>query len=87
MSADVTIGARSGAILPIAIEGTADALPKRGFVLQGRHPIRITILDVGFREIAHFLATGEELPEPTVAEIRDVLLDHLVNLHQLGVDI
>ena len=32
-------------ILPIALEGTADALPKRGFVLQGRHPIRVTVLD------------------------------------------
>ncbi len=32
-------------ILPIVIIGTADALPKRGFVLQGRHPIRIRVLD------------------------------------------
>lgn len=32
-------------ILPIAITGTADALPRRGFVLQGRHPIRIEVLD------------------------------------------
>jgi 1-acyl-sn-glycerol-3-phosphate acyltransferase len=32
-------------ILPIVIIGTADALPKRGFVLQGRHPIRIVVLD------------------------------------------
>jgi 1-acyl-sn-glycerol-3-phosphate acyltransferase len=32
-------------ILPIVIEGTADALPKRGFVLRGRHPIRVTVLD------------------------------------------
>jgi len=32
-------------ILPIVIVGTADALPKRGFVLQGRHPIRIRVLD------------------------------------------
>jgi 1-acyl-sn-glycerol-3-phosphate acyltransferase len=32
-------------ILPIAISGTADALPKRGFVLQGRHPISIHVLD------------------------------------------
>jgi len=32
-------------ILPIAIEGTSRALPKRGFVLQGRHPIRVKILD------------------------------------------
>ena len=32
-------------ILPIVISGTADALPKRGFVLRGRHPIRISVLD------------------------------------------
>jgi 1-acyl-sn-glycerol-3-phosphate acyltransferase len=32
-------------ILPIAVEGTAQALPKRGFVLQGRHPIRVTVLE------------------------------------------
>jgi 1-acyl-sn-glycerol-3-phosphate acyltransferase len=32
-------------ILPIVLDGTANALPKRGFVLQGRHRIRITILD------------------------------------------
>jgi 1-acyl-sn-glycerol-3-phosphate acyltransferase len=32
-------------ILPIVVEGTAAALPKRGFVLQGRHAIRIRVLD------------------------------------------
>jgi 1-acyl-sn-glycerol-3-phosphate acyltransferase len=32
-------------ILPIVVEGTSRALPKRGFVLQGRHRIRIQILD------------------------------------------
>jgi 1-acyl-sn-glycerol-3-phosphate acyltransferase len=32
-------------ILPIAIEGTANALPKRGFVLRGRHPLALTVLD------------------------------------------
>ena len=30
---------------PILIQGTADALPKRGFVVRGRHPIRVTFLD------------------------------------------
>ena len=34
-----------------------------------------------FREIAHFLATGESLPEPSLAEIRDILLGHLQALH------
>ena len=33
------------AILPIVLHGTADALPKRGFVLQGRHPIQLHVLD------------------------------------------
>jgi 1-acyl-sn-glycerol-3-phosphate acyltransferase len=32
-------------IQPILIRGTAEALPKRGFILQGRHPISIEILD------------------------------------------
>lgn len=32
-------------ILPIVIQGTSDALPKRGFVIRGRHPIRVTVLD------------------------------------------
>jgi 1-acyl-sn-glycerol-3-phosphate acyltransferase len=32
-------------ILPLVIRGTSDALPKRGFVLRGRHPIRVDVLD------------------------------------------
>jgi len=32
-------------LLPIVVEGTADALPKRGFVLRGRHPLRLTVLE------------------------------------------
>jgi 1-acyl-sn-glycerol-3-phosphate acyltransferase len=32
-------------ILPIVIEGTAEALPKHGFVLRGRHAIRIRVLE------------------------------------------
>jgi 1-acyl-sn-glycerol-3-phosphate acyltransferase len=32
-------------LLPIVLEGTGNALPKRGFVLRGRHPIRIRVLD------------------------------------------
>jgi 1-acyl-sn-glycerol-3-phosphate acyltransferase len=45
-----TLAQASGCpILPIVIEGTAQALPKRGFVLRGRHPITIRVLD----EIPH----------------------------------
>lgn len=32
-------------ILPIALIGTSDALPKRGFVLQGRHQIEVNLLE------------------------------------------
>lgn len=34
-----------------------------------------------FREIAHYLATGEELPPPSLLEVRDILLGHLHDLH------
>ena len=34
-----------------------------------------------FREVAHYLATGELLDAPPVAEVRDVLMDHLRRLH------
>lgn len=33
------------AIQPLVISGSANALPKRGFVLQGRHPITVRVLD------------------------------------------
>ncbi|WP_074864372.1 tRNA dihydrouridine synthase DusB [Lysobacter enzymogenes] len=34
-----------------------------------------------FREIAHFLEHGEELPAPPLAEVRAILLGHLEHLH------
>jgi tRNA-dihydrouridine synthase B len=34
-----------------------------------------------FREIAHYLATGELLPEPTPAEVAAILLGHLDQLY------
>ncbi len=35
-----------------------------------------------FREIDHFLKTGEKLPELSVAEVRDILIPHLSNLYE-----
>lgn len=35
-----------------------------------------------FREIDHYLKTGEHLPEPEIAEIRVILLEHLRNLFE-----
>jgi tRNA-dihydrouridine synthase B len=34
-----------------------------------------------FREMAHFLATGERLAPPPLSEVRDILLGHLEHLH------
>jgi len=34
-----------------------------------------------FREIAHFLATGEHLPALEPAQVRDILLGHICHLH------
>ena len=35
-----------------------------------------------FREIDHYLKTGEKLPEPEIKEVRDILLEHLHNLYE-----
>lgn len=41
-------------LLPVVVQGTATALPKRGFVLKGRHRIRIRVLDeVPYASFAH----------------------------------
>ena len=34
-----------------------------------------------FREIAHFLATGETLPPPSAHEVCAILVEHLENLY------
>ena len=52
-------------LLPIVLEGTGNALPKRGFVLQGRHAIRIRVLE----EIPH--QSFADMPvEKLVEEVR-----------------
>ena len=35
-----------------------------------------------FREINHYLQTGEKLPEPSIKEVRDILIGHLKNLYE-----
>ena len=59
-------------ILPIVVEGTADALPKRGFVLRGRHRIRISVLDeLPYDAFAHH--TVQEL----TSHVRGLIANHL----------
>lgn len=64
---------RTGApLLPIVVQGTSRALPKRGFVLQGRHQIRIRVLD----EIAHATFADKPIAALT-AEVRELIAGEL----------
>jgi 1-acyl-sn-glycerol-3-phosphate acyltransferase len=59
-------------ILPIVVDGTADALPKRGFVLQGRHRISLTILDELPPE-----SFAQESVEQLTARVRETIAKRL----------
>ena len=83
-----TIAAVKAAVrIPVLANGDVCSPP------QAKHVLDITGADavmVGrgaqgrpwiFREIAHYLATGELLPEPTPAEVAAILLGHLEELY------
>ncbi|MCA9539181.1 MAG: 1-acyl-sn-glycerol-3-phosphate acyltransferase [Myxococcales bacterium] len=55
-------------ILPIALTGTADALPKKGYVLRGSHSIRVRVL----APIAQAAFAGET-PASLAEKVRDVI--------------
>ena len=83
-----TIAAVKAALsIPVLANGDVDSPQKAAFVLRhtGADAVMVGRAAQGrpwiFREIAHYLATGEILPEPGVAEVRDVLLGHLAHLH------
>lgn len=73
--------------IPVLANGDIDSPAKAAFVLRhtGADAVMIGRAAQGrpwiFREVAHYLATGELLPEPGVAEVRDILLAHLEHLH------
>ena len=83
-----TIGEVMAALsIPVLANGDIDSPRKAEAVLRhtGCDAVLVGRAAQGrpwiFREIAHYLATGELVPEPSVAEIRDVLLGHLEHLH------
>jgi 1-acyl-sn-glycerol-3-phosphate acyltransferase len=59
-------------IVPIVIEGTGNALPKAGFVLRGRHPIKMRVLDPIGPE-----AWVDGGPEALACQIRQVFVAEL----------
>ena len=83
-----TIAAVKAALqIPVFANGDVDTPEKAREVLQhtGCDALLIGRAAQGrpwiFREIAHYLATGEHLPAPSLQEIRDILLGHLEHLH------
>jgi tRNA-dihydrouridine synthase B len=73
--------------IPVVANGDITTPEKAKFVLDytGADAVMIGRAAQGrpwiFREIEHFLETGTELPPPTVAEIREVLVGHLHDLY------
>src|SRR5690606_15896927 len=79
-----TIAAIKAALrIPVIANGDVDSARKAAEVLRttGADAVMIGRAAQGrpwiFREVAHYLATGELLPEPTVQDVRDILLGHL----------
>lgn len=74
--------------IPVIANGDIDSPEKAKYVLDftGADAIMIGRSAQGrpwiFREIAHYLKTGEYLPSPNISEIRQVLLGHLQELYQ-----
>ena len=83
-----TIAAIKAAVrIPVFANGDIDSPAKAKFVLDrtGADAVMIGRAAQGrpwiFREVAHFLATGETLAEPSPREVRDILLGHLDDLY------
>jgi tRNA-dihydrouridine synthase B len=83
-----TIAAIRDAIrIPVFANGDVDSPAKAKRVLDATKCDAVMIGRAAqgrpwiFREIAHFLATGETLAPPSPREVRDILLGHLDDLH------
>lgn len=78
---------KSALRIPVMANGDIDSPQKAAFVLQATQADALLVGRAAqgrpwiFREIAHYLATGDLLPAPTLNEVREILLGHLQALH------
>jgi tRNA-dihydrouridine synthase B len=90
---DTIKAVKAEARIPVIANGDITTPEKARFVLDytGADAVMIGRAAQGrpwiFREIAHYLATGVHLPQPEVAEIHAVLLEHLQDLHAFYGDV
>lgn len=74
--------------IPVIANGDIDSPEKAKYVLDytGADAIMIGRAAQGrpwiFREIAHYLTTGQHLAAPQISEVKEVLLGHLTELYQ-----
>lgn len=74
--------------MPIIVNGDIDTPQKAKWVQEYTRADAVMIGRAGqgrpwiFREIAHYLATGEMLAPPTLGELREIVLNHLDELYQ-----
>jgi len=84
---DTIAAIKANLSIPVFANGDIDSPEKAAQVLAhtGADALLIGRAAQGrpwiFREIAHFLATGQTLPAPSLTEVRDILLGHLQALH------
>jgi tRNA-dihydrouridine synthase B len=85
---DTIAAIKQALAIPVLANGDVDSPHKAREVLRrtGADALMIGRAAQGrpwiFRELAHFLATGETLPAPAIGEVRDILLGHLRHLHE-----
>jgi len=84
---DTIAAVKASVRIPVIANGDIDSPQRARFVLDytGADAVMIGRAAQGrpwiFREIVHYLATGELLPEPSLIEVREILLGHLHALH------
>jgi len=80
---DTITAVKQAVRVPVVANGDIDSPEKAREVLKrtGADAVMVGRAAQGrpwiFREIAHYLATGEHLAQPLVAEVRRLMLDHL----------